>query len=69
MKLARDPKGAVLAARYLSPQFGPTETVHYAGACTYRAGAPLTGYTMSHLVVETAKLRELRELATGVVGP
>jgi hypothetical protein len=43
--------------------------VHYAGACTYGAGAPLTGYTMSHLVVETAKLRELRELATGVVGP
>ncbi len=67
--LRRDGAGAVLAARLLAPQFSQSELAHYAGACTYGEGATATGYTMSHLLLETAKPPQLHAGATGVVAP
>jgi hypothetical protein len=56
-------------ARLLTLAFGPDELVHYAGACSAAEGAPVTGFTMSHLLVAAGQPVTLHELVSHVPAP
>lgn len=62
--LRRNPQGALVASRFLQPQFDSSELAHYAGACTFSEGATAMGYTMSHLLLRNGMPPSLHEIAT-----